>query len=177
MENNNNFLPDTYDVPKTSSGYMKLQKGENKFRILSKPVIGWEDWEDKKPIRFRMDNKPTKPIDPQKKVKHFWAFVVWDYADSKIKILEITQSSIQSKIQSLSKDEDWGSPFAYDIKVNRTGDGLETEYDTNPVPHKGVPSEAKEAFQKTPVNLEALFENEDPFDTNNEPVPVDDLPF
>lgn len=173
-----NFLPDTYDVPKTASGYMKLQKGENKFRIMSKPIVGWEDWtEDKKPVRFRINEKPAKSINPQKKIKHFWAFVVWDYADSKIKILQITQSTIQAAIQALSKDEDWGSPFAYDIKVIRTGDGMETEYATNPVPHKEIPPEAREAFMKTPVNLEALFVNEDPFDTNNEPVQVDDLPF
>lgn len=172
-----NFLPEQYDVPKSSTGYMKLLKGENRFRILSKPIIGWEDWDDKKPVRFRIDEKPSKSIDPQKKIKHFWAFVVWDYAESKVKILEITQSTIQAAIQSLSKDADWGSPFGYDIKIIRTGDGMETEYTINPVPHKPVSQEAKDSFLATPINLEALFAGEDPFDTTKAPDPTDDLPF
>lgn len=173
----NDFLPQEYDVPVSASGYMKLQNGENRFRILSKPIIGWLDWKDKKPLRFRINEKPAKPVDPEKKIKHFWAFVVWDYADSKLKILEITQSTIQSAIQALSKDADWGTPFAYDIKIIRTGDNLETKYAVNPVPHKSAPAEAKEAYLSTPVDLEALFAGEDPFDTDKHPEPIDDLPF
>lgn len=173
---NTDFLPQDYEAPKNGGNYLKFKDGETRFRILSKPVIGWLDWEDKKPLRFRMNEKPAKPVDPKKAIKHFWALVVWDYSENKIKVLEITQSSIQSAIQSLTKDEDWGSPFEYDIKVNRTGQDLETKYTVNPVPHKKMAKEITEALVSTPVNLQALFENEDPFAITEKTVPSD-LPF
>lgn len=177
MQNNNDFLPTDYTAPQGNSSYFRIQKGENKFRVLSKPILGYLDWKDKKPLRFTMKNKPS-PIDPLKPIKHFWAMVVFDYADQKIKVAEFTQSSIQKAIADLAKDADWGSPFEYDIKINRKGEGMETEYSVNPIPHKPISREAKEAFKNTPVNLNALFDGKDPF----EKVAVvggvnDDMPF
>jgi len=163
MSNNNEFLPTEYEVPKGESSYLKFQTGENKFRILSKPIIGWEDWKDNKPIRFPMDKKPSTSVDPKKPVKHFWAFVVWDYAGKRIAILEVTQKSVQNAIQALTKDADWGSPFDYDIKVTKTGSNMETEYTVNPVPHKPVHPQITELYKKTPVNLQELFTGGDPF--------------
>lgn len=179
MTPKDDFLPPDYKQPKTSGGYLKFEKGETKFRVLSKPVMGWLDWDNKKPVRFRMPDKPARPIDPEQGIKHFWAFVVWDYKDNEIKILEITQSSIQSAISALAKDDDWGSPFDYDIKITKSGENLETKYVVSPVPHKPISEEIKQAFKEKPVNLEALFTNDDPYAA----VPVadnadgDDLPF
>ena len=86
------FLPQDYTSPKSFNNYMKLQEGENKIRILSRPIIGWEDWLNNKPIRFRMSEKPAKPVDAKKPIKHFWAFVVWNYAEEQIQILHLTQA-------------------------------------------------------------------------------------
>lgn len=177
MKNNSDFLPQGYEVPKGNANYMKLEKGENKFRILSKPIIGWEDWDDKKPIRFKMADKPERPIDPEKKIKHFWAFIVWNYNAQAIQVLEITQSGIQSSIKALTQDDDWGAPYAYDIKIIKSGDGIETEYKVNPSPHKKNPSEIIEAFTKKPCNLDALFAGGDPFEVTDSITPLEDLPF
>jgi hypothetical protein len=163
MQTNSDFLPADYEAPKGESSYMKLRNGENKFRILSKPIIGWLDWKDNKPLRFQMKNKPAKPIDPAKSIKHFWAFVVWDYADGKIKILEITQATIQSSIQSLNRDEDWGSPFDYDIKVIRKGEKLDTEYSVQPSPKKPLTDEVKQALLNATIDMDQLFSGGDPF--------------
>src|SRR5215510_11210672 len=94
------FLPQDYQAPKTSNFYMKLQEGENKFRILTQPILGWEDWLDKKPVRYTFDNKPTKSFDPKKPVKHFWSMVVWNYNEEQIQILHITQATIRSSIEA-----------------------------------------------------------------------------
>jgi len=162
----NDFLPQDYVAPQGNINYFKFEKGENRFRILSRPIIGWLDWDNKKPLRFRMDAKPSKPIDATKAIKHFWAFVVHDTKTNSIKILEITQSSIQGAIASLSKDADWGAPYGYDIKVIKTGDGMETEYAVNPVPHKPVTQEVKDLLASKPVDLEKLYEGADPFVTD-----------
>jgi hypothetical protein len=162
-----NFLPDNYEAPKpVSQLYLKLQDGENRIRILSRPIVGWEDWSaDKKPIRFQMNEKPAKSFDPSKPMKHFWAFIVWNVNEEQIQIMQITQATIRSSLESLSKDKDWGSPFEYDVKINKKGEKMETEYTVNPAPHKPVSQEILKAFKDRPIQLEALFQNLDPFAT------------
>jgi hypothetical protein len=158
------FLPEKYESPKTSNYYLKLKEGENRIRILSKPILGWEDWtDDKKVFRFRMENKPEKSINPLKPIKHFWAFIVFNYNDEEIQIMNVTQATIRKKIEGLCKDSDWGEPFHYDIKIVKSGTEKNTEYVVNPTPHKPVDAYIVEMFREKPCYLEALFDNEDPF--------------
>lgn len=167
------FLPEGYEAPRANSNYMKLEKGENRFRILSKPIIGWEDWTpEKKPIRFMPNEKPEKPIDPNRPVKHFWAMIVFNWFKNEIQILHITQRSIQTSIEQLAKDKDWGNPFNYDLKITRDGDGMETEYTVNPVPHKPVGEEVLRAFADKPIYLPALFQGADPFINHGQVTPL-----
>lgn len=169
----NDFLPQGYEQPSNSS-YLKFQLGENRFRILSKPIVGWVDWKDKKPMRFAMNAKPA-PVDSTKPVKHFWAFIVWNVKDKKIQIVEITQASVQTTIANLSKDADWGNPFEYDIKVVKTGAGMDTEYAVTPCPKAPLPEEGKQAFLAQKIDLNKLWTNEDPF-IGATPAPAQTLP-
>jgi hypothetical protein len=169
------FLPKDYKIP-TSSNYMKFVDGKNKFRILSDAIVGLEYWtEDRKPVRLHeMPTETPKDIgyDNDGKVnqiKPFWAFIVWNYNDKRIQILEITQKSIMQNLQSLADDGDWGNPTAYDVTVNRKGDGLNTEYSVMPNPTSKLSKEAMDAYEATKINLEALFGGLDPF-TGEKPV-------
>jgi len=163
------FLQKDYEVPATPSRYMKLEEGGNIFRVLSNAIVGYEYWnEEGKPVRLK-EMPPLNPDDIRKeddgstRMKHFWAFVVWNYKTEAIEILEITQKTIQDPIKELVGDEQWGDPHQYDIKIMRKGQGLDTEYTVMPQPHKDVSIKVAEAFENTPVNLEALFTGEDPF--------------
>lgn len=163
---------------------MKLVKGQNKFRVMSKPVMGYEYWNtENKPVRLhaypdtmpddiRWDtDKSGKKV--QSKIKHFWCFVVWNYraeqdGESKewrgrIQILELTQGSIQQQLNDIVSNEDWGPPQDYDITVTATGDGLERKYSAQPSPHKDAPEEAKTTFKSLVINLDALFDGSDPY--------------
>jgi hypothetical protein len=157
------FLPDNYEAPKSNSSYMKLEDGENKIRILTAPIVGWEDWKDKKPVRFRMNMKPEKSIDPEKPLRHFWCLIVWNYGVQKIQVYEVTQASIRKRIETLSKDKDWGSPYGYDLKITKTGQQKNTEYEVNPCPSKELDDRIKEEFMKLPIDLEEMFRGGDPF--------------
>ncbi|MDE2031399.1 MAG: hypothetical protein KGI58_04040 [Patescibacteria group bacterium] len=157
---------------------MKFQDGENRFRILSSPIIGWEWWEEKedgtrKPIRVTMDTKiPVDSVDPAT-VRHFWAMSVWNYKEEKIQILEITQKSIQKSIKALAKDEDWGSPLNYDLVVTKSGEKLETEYQVQPKPAKKLDAAILQLFKDMAVNLNALYEGGDPFASESEKIAED----
>lgn len=146
---------------------MKFKPGQNKFRILSAPVIGYEYWgEDNKPHRSPemwnyIPNDARLPWDQ----KHFWAMVVWNYAEEALQILQITQKSILVEIENLALNEDWGDPREYNIVVTRKGKGLKTEYSVQPSPKTKLPEEVRRAYEDKNVNLEALFEGKSPFDT------------
>lgn len=164
------FLPKDYKAPVSGGGFMKLQDGDNVFRVLSSAITGFEYWNtESKPVRSHgavegtpADIKLDKEGNPTK-VKHFWAFVVWNYATKSVEILQLNQSSIQSAIGNLVSDVDWGDPKGYDIKVTRSGTGMETEYAVSPKPHKEVSEEVTKAFADKKINLDALYTGANPF--------------
>lgn len=170
------FLPSNYEAPKSNSSYMKFQDGVNKLRVLSSAIVGYEYWtQDNKPVRIKEypkvqpadlrmedDGRPTK-------IKHFWAFTVWNYAEEKMQILEVTQATIQKGIMSLVNDEDWGDPKQYDLKITKTGKKLDTDYTIGTGPGKTeLPIEIATEFTMNEPNLNALFSGEDPFAPKNE---------
>lgn len=159
------FLPDKYEVPETPSNYMRFQEGINRFRILGSAVVGWEYFTtENKPVRSKEPFETVPDIKKDGKVKAFWAFPVWNYQNETIQILELTQKTIMNAIKGFVDNPKWGTPFMYDIAVIKTGEGLETEYQTQAEPPIAEPSEEiKNAFMEKPINLEALFTNEDPF--------------
>jgi hypothetical protein len=157
------FLPLEYEAPKTQGNYVRLQEGDTKVRILSRPILGWEDWDDRTPMRYRLDQKPEKAKDAKRPVKHFWAMIVWNYNEERIQIWHITQASIIRALEQLVKDPDWGKPYGYDIKINKTGQEMRTKYAINPVPHKPINEAIKSAFEAKRCKLEALYDNGDPF--------------
>lgn len=164
---NNDFLPSNYDVPSSAGNYMRFKDGENRFRVLASPIIGWEFWTEsdgvRKPVRRRMNETiSTSECDPSD-VKHFWAMPVYNYAENKIQILEITQKGIQKKIKAYARDEDWGSPVNYDLVVTRSGQSLETEYEVIAKPAKELDIEIAKQYAAMTINLEALYAGDDPF--------------
>lgn len=165
----NNFLPPNYTVPQTQGNYMRFKQGDNKFRVMSSAIVGYEYWTtESQPVRSRLpfNETPNIKIDSngKKQIKHFWAFVVWNYSENKISILEVTQNGIQNAIGNLVKNAEWGDPKGYDINISRSGNGLETEYLVNPSPHKEITEEIKVAFVAETINLEKLYSGGDPFE-------------
>lgn len=188
--NDKNFLPENYTVPENENAgsYMKFQNGENRFRVLSSAVIGYECWklENGKPTPVRgktadeVEKKGYDRIDKfgnQQKPKHFWAFVVYNYKEKDIEILEVTQKRIMSSIQELVNDSDWGNPKNYDVVVFRKGEGMDTEYTVQPKPAKELDKTIKEKYEKMNIDLTQLYDNGDPFNPNKKDEKLEDLPF
>lgn len=175
----NNFIPEDYTEPSQQNNYLKLESGENRLRILSKPIFGYEDWIDKKPVRYQMNEKPESPHDESVPVKHFWAMVVWNYKEKEIQLWHVTQVSVRKRLLELYQDRDWGTPTEYDIKIMKTGEKMETKYSILPVSHKKVDPAIIDAFNKKPCNLDALFMSDDPFSSKwkrHTPCALDNTP-
>jgi hypothetical protein len=163
----NEFLQDKdYKVPSAPSNYFKFQEGDNRFRVLSSAITGWVYFDDKnKPHRSETPFEGTpKDIKENGRVKHFWAFVCYDYQNEAIKILEITQVSIMEAMKALIDNTKWGNIFHYDLNIGRTGEGLETKYTVQPEPPIGEPSaEILEKYAMTKIDLQKLYTGENPF--------------
>tara|TARA_R100000655_G_scaffold20402_2_gene42067 strand:+ start:224 stop:772 length:549 start_codon:yes stop_codon:yes gene_type:complete len=163
------FLPTGY-TPKDNespSKYLKLKNGDNLLRILSKPLIGYVGWRDKHPHRAKTITELKGEFDNTP--KEFWAVVCYSYDMQSICIWEITQKTILKAITNLATDEAWGNPLGYDLKITRTGEDLQTEYQVSPYPHKKVPQEVKLKWAESHINLDALLTGDNPFSDNDKP--------
>ena len=158
------FSDAVYEIPVTSN-YMRFVDGDNTFRVLSSAITGYE--------YFNVDNKPVRskepfddvPFDMKKdgEIKHFWAFVVYNFKAKRIQILEVTQKGIMKKMQAYIKNPQWGNPRGYDLTVTRSGSGLLTEYEVIANPHKPLDAGIINQYDAMKINLNALYTGADPF--------------
>lgn len=166
--------PSDYQVPKSDSQYMNFKTpGKYKFRILEKPIFGYEGWRvvdgKNKPSRFPMNEKPSDTSSfKEGKLTHFWAMPVYNFNTERVEVLSITQKSIQEAIEAYARDAEWGSPLGYNLTVIREGTGRDdTKYNTMNAPHSQLSDEGKAAWEKTKVagfNMGELFTDGDPFE-------------
>ena len=161
------FLPSDYEAPKPSGGgYTKCLKGETVLRFLGDPITGYEWWESihgtEKPVRCTHFDE-IRDAQATQKAKHFWACAVWNYEVNAVQIWQINQRTIQEAIMGFINDVDWGDPRDYDIKIIRTGDGLETKYNVSPKPKKDLPEAAVFEYDLMDIKLGFLLTGEDPF--------------
>ena len=172
-----------------NGGYLtagKLGDGEPTIAIVSEsPLEYWTVWgesEDgvKKPFRFSAE--PSSATSRQNSVisttmnyegtaleapKFGLSFFCFDYADSKIKVFEITQKTLIKELDKLSQDEDYADIHAWDLKVNRTGLKMNTEYSILPSPRKeGAEEKISKAWadaQNDGYDLQQLLVGGSPF--------------
>ena len=137
--------------------YVKLEPGENRFRVLEVPTTGYIVWENKKPTRYK--DRSDVPAGAED-VKHFWFVPVW--MNDAVKFLEMAQKTVIKELAFFDTNEDWGDLFDYDVIVHREGEGMETQYRTAPVPKKPLPKAAKDAWatMKDDYKPEELFKDD-----------------
>lgn len=176
------FLPESYELPKSGGQYMKFKQGSNNFRFLSSPIVGYVYWIDeadgsRKPVRVKtLEEVDRTKINKKNPVKHFWSAVVYNYATKQVEILEITQKGILEGILNYVNSPSWGSPKSYDLIVKREGEGLETKYAVMAEPKVALAAGIRDQFEKSNINLEALWTNDNPFgDTGTVQVTDDEI--
>lgn len=162
------------EISKESAGngrYLNPSKieGEKRVRFLGGGITGFFSWTvEKKPIRWesRPEQLPANLAPDQSgkiSVRRFLAGLIYDYEAADFKILEITQRTLMDQLFKYMKDEDYGDPNYYDIKISRTGEGIKTEYSLVAAPPKPLAKDITASSEKVVCNLAALFDGEDPW--------------
>lgn len=170
----NDFLPEGYERQETAGSYMKLVDGENRFRVLSSAIVGWEWWEEdgkgnRLPERVRkVDDVPADAWNREKKdrPREFWAFAVYNYDAKAIQILELKQQGIMGDIEKLVRNAKWGSPKEYDLAIIRTKTGtqaFDVEYSVMPEPKEELEAGIMQTYKDMQIDLTALYRGDDPF--------------
>ena len=154
--------------------YMKLQQGKNSFRIVGCQddggfITGMLGWGTNKPFRWKVGEEA--PGNFEERPKEFFAMKVFNYAEERVQVLEITQKTLKDSLVSYCEDPDWGDPRGYDIDIIRNGEGLETSYAMVAKPHKKMTEEQRQVCIDTKVDLHALYESGDPFAADEQPKP------
>lgn len=164
-------LPNNYEFKEnlaTGGNYTKITEEPLKFRVLTSPITWWGYFtNENKPKRSRYAFSSTPDIKPDGKAKEFWAFVIWNYTEKKIQVMEITQQTIKKAIWDLVKDVDFGDPKEYDLKISKTGKGKETKYTLLALGKSDFAPEGEEVDailkEANSIRLEALYDGDDPF--------------
>lgn len=163
-------IPTDAVIPRNSAQFFKAEEGKNRVRILSDIVVGWEGWKNNKPFRHEGNVCQIKPeqVDLNQSglpnINYFWAMVIWNYAEKKLQIWEITQKTIMGVLKDLEDNSDWGDLKGYDIEVNKSKVGDKTTYTTLSIPPKPVAPEIADLYAKTEIDLKKLFAGEYPIE-------------
>jgi hypothetical protein len=175
----NDFLPKGYETPESERNYMEFAEGMNTFRILSPAIVGYEWFEDtgtddRMPRRVRTEEEVPVEVrnaaNDQDRAKHFWAFVVYNYATQSIQVLKLKQKTIMRPIEAYMKNPKWGNPMGYDLTVEKVKTGSrerDVVYHVIPEPPMPLDEGIAELARHIPVQLEALYDGEDPFAVTN----------
>lgn len=141
---NMSFLPEGYELPASSgaAAFLQMPKdGESiKFAVLGQLVAGWFYWTaDKQCFRSREKFEVTPNIKEGDKQRHFWAFPVLVVETGEVKILEVTQSTVQATLHEIAVGGDWQIIGGCTLKISRVGKGMnDTKYTVMPIPFSEV---------------------------------------
>lgn len=161
---NQNFVAPTLDI--SEGAYLKFEEGDNRFRIVSPVIAGYEGWNRSAdtPKVFRQETKFTGSQTKEHgfedgKQKQFFGFIAWDYRGERWTTVSISQASLRKGLHSYFTDAEYGDPSKYDIVVKRSGSGIGTEYQVMAKPPKKfVAADPSDLEYK----LEELFIGGDP---------------
>lgn len=123
-----------------TSNWFKFKEGDNNIRILTDPVIFFED--------FKLGICYTD-CGYQGTMKGLaW---IWDKSDNQIKLMKLNYGLLNT-LEAWEDDEDYGFdsyPMPYGINIKAKGAGSkEVEYNYLPRPKTDIPSEVTEKLQK-----------------------------
>ncbi len=169
------YYSEDYEVPAAGGAYMKFEQGENRIRVLSKPIVGAEYWVDADGVPRPRNSKPATGDSPVRvkageKVpngavaRFFNAMVVYNYKAKEVQILEITQKGILSNLLKLDRNPKWGDLRTYDIVIEREGEGLDTSYAVLPEPKTDIDAGIVQLYKDLGIKLDEMFKpGGDPF--------------
>jgi hypothetical protein len=175
-----NPLDLSFEEPKKYGNYTRIEKGENRLRILSEGIFGVEYWEETEETDQQTGKPKQKPVRrpieeeaqlPTSESSRFIALFVWNYKAERVQIFPTTKRGIIKGLRYLIDNKSWGDPTKYDICITKTQTDpnkiLTVEYNVTPVSMTDLDPEIAKEWQSSGFNrndLLLMFEGLDPFE-------------
>ena len=178
-----NFFDRGHEIPDKRNQFMRFESGKNRVRFIGNPVSGFvffgkvereDGTETTKPYRRRESegefsleeminrNARMKKDDEMEGQKYFVMGLVYNYQKQKLQVLEVTQKSILKALKSYVDSEEYGHPSGYDLTIEKSGEGLNTEYTVVVSPPKPLSAEVENLVGETSCDLQKVFAGEYP---------------
>ena len=178
-----NFFDRGHEIPDKRNQFMRFESGKNRVRFIGNPVSGFvffgkvereDGTETTKPYRRRESegefsleeminrNARMKKDGEIEGQKYFVMGLVYNYQKQKLQVLEVTQKSILKALKSYVDSEEYGHPSGYDLTIEKSGEGLNTEYTVVVSPPKPLTSEIEDLVGETSCDLQKVFAGEYP---------------
>jgi hypothetical protein len=180
MSNKWNQADEALKSSKGGSDFLDLEQGANRVRIVSEPEVMRQHWLGGKPTAC-VGKDVCELCENGDKAKVQFLFYVIDRKDGALKIGRFG-STIVGRLRELQEDADYAFDEVpgYDVKINRKGEGKETEYTLNPSPATDLTAEeaalivAARPLEEVAVNLGKPAPTSVP---SSKDVPDEDLGF
>jgi len=125
----------TYNPPPQDNPWLKFEEGTTTIRLLSHSYHFKSHYVKSENKSYDCTGfvETCKWCQGANLPRQRWAYaiLVRGKEESLIKVMEVGWS-IFGTILNLSKDEDYGDPRGYDLKITKTGTGLDTSYTVIP---------------------------------------------
>ncbi len=170
MQETQEFIAKGYKLPSKSEQFMKLKNGQNKFRILSPATCGYVVFDPLKKPHRRLEEEGAfseqelNELGTEDKCKHFMYFLVWNYQEGKVQVLELTQQSLKKPLLDYIENEEYGNPLNYDVSIKKEGESLTTQYSLIASPPKPRAEIITEELAKIKYNQFAIIDGNCPLD-------------
>src|SRR3990167_1242154 len=147
----------SYNLPPSESVWLKFPEGTTTIRLLSHSIHFQNHYvkKENKTYDCTGDVSTCRWCQSGDKKRQRWAYLVLfrDKVAPAVKVAEIGYS-IFGHIIDLSKDEDYGDPRGYDLKIVRKGTDKDTEYSV--LPGKSEAFTDKETLLVAPEKLDNI---------------------
>ena len=178
-----NFFDRGHEIPDKRNQFMRFESGKNRVRFIGNPVSGFvffgkvereDGTETTKPYRRRESegefsieeminrNARMKKDGEMEGQKYFVMGLVYNHQKQKLQVLEVTQKSILKALKSYVDSEEYGHPSGYDLTIEKSGEGLNTEYTVVVSPPKPLSAEVEDLVGETSCDLQKVFAGEYP---------------
>jgi hypothetical protein len=149
----------TYEIPKGDSNYLKMEDGDNRLRLTSKPME-LKLHEDKTAGKFSTvicQGEGCVLCAKGSKVKYKYAYAILSRKDGKAYVYE-APITVFRQIVTFATNPEYGNPEEYDLTIKMSGQKPNIVYQVVPSPKK-VKLSKEETEEVAKINLTEIYAN------------------